>query len=282
MSGPFRFLSICLVPVCWWFTPAHAANISPTPNPRIFIVKVDGLNADLLFRTMDEVDRQSGKSKLPWITHVFRENGTVFRNFYTRGISLSAPSWSMLDTGRHTVIRGNVEYDRYTGYVYDYLNFFPFYIGNARTHQEDMPGVQVMDRAGIPLVIDSYAYPEVFQSFQLFQRGVHWGTLQGILGKNLLSKSLLSLVENGSGPSANELLADQTEKDLLVAMQTPAIRYLDDYTGDLDHEAHATNQPAALLDRLERLDALVGRIWTAIQATRASSPPFWSSSRTTA
>jgi Type I phosphodiesterase / nucleotide pyrophosphatase len=258
--------------VCWWFTPARAANISPAPKLRIFIVKVDGLNADLLFQTMDEVDRQSGKSKLPWITHVFRENGTVFRNFYTRGISLSAPSWSMLDTGRHTVIRGNVEYDRYTGYVYDYLNFFPFYIGNARTHQEDMPGVQVLDRAGIPLVIDSYAYPEVFQSFQLFQRGVHWGTLQGILGKNLLSKSLLSLVENGSGPSANELLADQTEKDLIAGMQTPEILYLDDYTGDLDHEGHATNQPAALLDRLQRLDALVGRIWTAMQATRVSSP----------
>jgi hypothetical protein len=26
------------------------------------------------------------------------------------------------DSGRHTVIRGNVEYDRYTGEVYDYLN----------------------------------------------------------------------------------------------------------------------------------------------------------------
>ncbi len=46
----------------------------------------------------------------------------------------------MLDTGHHTVIRGNVEYDRFTGEVYDYLNFFPLYIGYARQRQIDMPG----------------------------------------------------------------------------------------------------------------------------------------------
>jgi hypothetical protein len=272
VSGVFRFFRICLWTLFCLAAPTQAANISPASKVRLLIVKVDGLNADLLFQTMDAIDPQSGKSQLPWITHIFKENGTFFRNFYTRGVSLSAPSWSMLDTGHHTVIRGNVEYDRYTGYVYDYLNFFPFYIGNARTHQEDMPGAQVLDRAGIPLIIDAYAYPEVFQSFQLVQRGVRWTTLERILGKNLVSKSLVSLLENGSGPSANELLADQTERDLIAAMQTPEVLYLDDYTGDMDHEGHATTQPAALVDRLKRLDALVGRLWTTIQTTRASSP----------
>jgi hypothetical protein len=268
----FLFLSICLVILCGGFTPARAADISPSPKLRIFIVKVDGLNADLLFQAMDQLDRESGKSTLPWISHIFRDNGVVFRNFYTRGVSLSAPSWSMLDTGHHTVIRGNVEYDRYTGYVYDYLNFFPFYIGNARQHREDMPGVQVLDRAGIPLLIDAYAYPEVFQSFQLFQRGIHWSTLERILGTHLLSKSLSSILENGGAPSASELLAEQTEKDLIATMQMPEVLYLDYYNGDIDHEGHATNQPEALVDKLKRLDAFVGRIWAATQATRATSP----------
>ena len=117
---------------------------------RLVILKVDGLNADLLYGNMREKDPATGKSRLPWFSHIFEENGTVFENFYTRGISLSAPSWSMLDSGHHGVIRGNVEYDRYTGHVYDYLNFFPFYLGYARSRAVDMPGVEVLDRAGIP------------------------------------------------------------------------------------------------------------------------------------
>src|SRR3569623_621572 len=64
---------------------------------RVVIFKMDGLNADLLYRTMREKDPATGKSRLPWFSHVFAENGTIFENFYTRGISLSAPSWSMLD-----------------------------------------------------------------------------------------------------------------------------------------------------------------------------------------
>jgi hypothetical protein len=66
-------------------------------------------------------------------------------NYYSRGLSLSAPSWSILDTGRHLEIRGNSEYDRYTLRPYDYLNFFPFYVGYARNRRVDMPGVEVLD-----------------------------------------------------------------------------------------------------------------------------------------
>jgi hypothetical protein len=76
---------------------------------RLVILKIDGLNADLLYRTMREKNPETGKSRLPWFAHIFDENGAVFENFYTRGISLSAPSWSMLDTGRHCIIRGNAE-----------------------------------------------------------------------------------------------------------------------------------------------------------------------------
>jgi predicted AlkP superfamily pyrophosphatase or phosphodiesterase len=94
--------------------PQNTRRDLPEPQARrVVILKIDGLNADLLYRTMSEIDPTSGKSRLPWFSHIFNENGTVFRNFYTRGVSLSTPSWSMLDTGRHTVIRGNVEYDRY-------------------------------------------------------------------------------------------------------------------------------------------------------------------------
>lgn len=235
------------------------------PPRRLVIFKIDGVNADLLYRTMREKNPETGKSRLPWFAHIFDENGTVVANFYTRGISLSAPSWSMLDTGHHTVVRGNVEYDRYTGEVYDYLNFFPFYLGYARSRDVDMPGVEVLDRAGIPLLIDSFRYPQVFQSFELYQRGVRWTSLRRVLERRFSSSVLLSALESANTPSLDELLAEQTEQEIDQNLKRPEVLYLDFFTGAIDHEGHATNQPAALTAMLQRLDALAGRLWTAIQ-----------------
>jgi hypothetical protein len=234
---------------------------------RLVIVKVDGLNADLLYEAMRQMDPDTGKPRLPWLAHIFRDNGTIFENFYTRGISLSAPSWSMLDTGHHAIIRGNVEYDRFTGEVYDYLNFFPFYLGYARSRHVDMPGVEVLDRAGIPLIIDALSYPHVYQSFQLFQRGVRWTTLARALRAHFASRSVLSLVEAGEGASLDESLGLQTEHELIEALENPSTLYLDFFTGDADHEGHATNQEAALFNTLKRLDSLTGRLWSAIQSS---------------
>jgi type I phosphodiesterase/nucleotide pyrophosphatase len=234
---------------------------------RLVILKVDGMGADLLYSTMREIDPATGKSKLPWLTKIFSENGTIFENFYTRGISLSAPSWSMLDTGRRSIIRGNVEYDRFTGYVYDYLNFFPFYLGYAHRRHMDMPAVEVLERAGIPLIVDYYPYAQVLQNFQLFQRGVRWTTLQRALKQSFSTKALLSMVEDGGGPPLNETLQQQLEDDAKTALHQPETFYVDYFTGEVDHLGHATNQPAAMLSVLKHVDALAGRLWTAIQAS---------------
>lgn len=237
------------------------------PARRLVILKVDGLNADLLYRTMRERDPATGKSRLPWFAHIFDDNGIIFENFYTRGISLSAPSWSMLDTGRHTVIRGNVEYDRHTGYIYDYLNFFPFYLGYARKREVDMSGVEVLDRAGIPLMIERFPYAQILQSFQLYQRGVSWTTLKHALERRFSSKFLFATIESTGAPTLDAVLAQQTEQDLLTGLKEGKILYLDFYSGDVDHEGHATNQRAALLEVLRRLDGLAGRIWAGIEAS---------------
>lgn len=248
---------------------ASAAQASARENqisfPRLVLLKIDGLNADLLYEQMRQTDPATGRSRLPWLSRVFGEGGTVFDNFYVRGISLSAPSWSILDTGHHAVIRGNVEYDRYTGQVYDYLNFFPFYIGYARKQDVDMPGVQVLDRAGIPLLIDQFQPQAVLQSFQLFQRGVRWTTLKDALIRGFSSTTLGSILEN-SGPSLGPALGKETEGLLESGVQGSSYFYLDLFTGDIDHEGHATNNPEAMLHLLKQVDALVGRIWSAIEA----------------
>jgi len=233
---------------------------------RLVILKVDGLNQDLLERCVNEVNPATGKSQLPWIQHVFFEGGTVFRNFYSRGISLSAPSWSILDTGRHPVIRGNVEFDRYTGHSFDYLNFFPLYVASARRRQVDMPGVEVLDRAGIPLLMDYFQPPDAaYQSFQLFQRGVRWETLSDVLQRRFSADAIIATVENAGVPSYEELLEKQTDADLAADLAQNKVLYLDFYDGDVDHQGHATSQQQALLEVLRGVDARVGRLWTEIQ-----------------
>ena len=231
---------------------------------RVVILKVDGLGDDQLMHALSQRDPASGKSLLPWLARIFAEQGTIYDNFYTRGISLSAPSWSMLDTGHHTVIRGNVEYDRYTGQVYDYLNFFPFYIGYARQREADMPAVEVLDRAGIPLLIDHFQYQQVLQSVQLFQRGVRWLTLKEVLKRRFSSKSIFSTLE-GATPSYDSLLEKQTQEELEAGLKEAQLLYLDLFVGSVDHEGHATSDPAAMLKEFQAVDKMAGQIWTAIQ-----------------
>lgn len=257
--------SILLVSVAVWLLAGKGYAAEPAAK-RVVILKVDGLNGDLLSDVMAEKDPATGKSRLPWFDEIFNRHGTVFENFFTRGISLSAPSWSLLDTGHHLVIKGNVEYDRYTGGVYDYLNFFPFYLGYARSRAVDMPSVQVLDDAGIPLLIDAFPYNERYQSFQLFQRGVRWKTLQHGLTRRLSTRALLSLIEDPqAGLGFSEGLGRQTEAEVIAALENPNIEYLDLFTGDIDHVAHSINDRKLLEQELTALDALTGRLWNAIQ-----------------
>ncbi len=243
--------------------PVFCANLPQKPL-RLVILKVDGMGQNQLINALEQRDSATGKSRLPWLHYIFAEHGTIYDNFYTRGISLSAPSWSMLDTGHHTIIRGNVEYDRFTGEVYDYLNFFPLYIGFARQRQVDMPGVEVLDRAGIPLLLDGYQYPQTVQSFQLFQRGVNWLTIGGILKRRFSSKAIFSMLE-GATPSYDSLLEKQEQDDLQTGLDKPQILYLDLYLGSVDHEGHATSDAAAIFKKFRQVDTVAGQIWTAIQ-----------------
>src|SRR5678815_6111238 len=64
---------------------------------RLVVIKCDGLPYDFVDRLVKERDPASGKSQLPWIDHIFYQQGTRLSNFYVRGMSLSAPSWSLLE-----------------------------------------------------------------------------------------------------------------------------------------------------------------------------------------
>ena len=198
---------------------------------RLVLIKVDGLPEDLIDRDLDQ---------LPWIRRVFVEHGAWVRNFYVRGISLSAPSWSMLDTGQPAVIRGNAEFDRLMPRVYDYLNFFPFFVGYAGERRLDMRGVEVLDEAGIPLLMDNFPKNQRYQGMQLYQRGVRWQTL-GESVRSKVARPVKNLIDEWqTGFDMGEGIQRQQERELIAALSDPQIAYLDYYTGDVDHTLHLT------------------------------------------
>jgi hypothetical protein len=234
---------------------------------RVVIIKLDGVPENVLERELARMDPATHKSTLPWIDRVFNQGGTRLDNFYVRAISLSTPSWSLLDTGQHLQIHGNAEFDRYTYHVYDYMNFFPFYLGYARSRRVDMPGAEVLDSLGIPLLIDYFPYAATYQSFQLYQRGVRWKTLQDAL-PNHFSRSLRELIDEWTvGFEIGGAVEDQTERELIAKLSDPSIQYLDYFTGDFDHTAHAASDVASQRLALQHIDAMLGRVWTAIESS---------------
>mgnify|MGYP003348330546 CR=1 FL=1 len=216
-----------------------SAALAPAAD-RVVILKADGLPPRL-------VDRYVAEGHLPHIREVFYQNGTRLNNFYVRGLSLSAPSWSLLDTGHPLVIRGNVEYDRYTLRAYDYLNFFPFYLGYALSRHVDMAGVELLDEYGVPLLIDHFPYDQRYQGFQLLQRGVRWTTLEAALKRPFTGRPVKQVFDEWQiGVSMSSSLNQQTERELLAAIADPKIRYADYFTGEYDHVAHLTEEGAGV------------------------------------
>lgn len=232
---------------------------------RVVILKVDGLPGDLVDEYVKQRDPQTGKSVLPWFDYVFYQRGTRFANFYTRGMSLSGPSWSLLDTGQHLQIKGNVEYDRVTLHAYDYLNFLPYYVNYARSKRVDMPGAEVMDEIGQPLLVDAFGYENRYLSFQLYQRGNRWSTLQRGMQDRFFQPPKDLLDEWTIGLNTRDIFLVRTERELIEKLNDPKVEYLDYYSTDFDHTAHHNRDRASQLVALQDLDGVVGRVWTAIE-----------------
>jgi len=227
---------------------------------------VDGLPGAEVDRYVRERDPRTGKSALPWIEHIFYQGGTRVENFYVRGMSLSGPSWSMLDTGQHLHIKGNVEFDRLTLHTYDYLNFIPFWVENVGRRRVDMPGPETLDEIGVPLLFDTYANGERHMGFQTFQRGARWTTLQNALTNYFTTRAPEELFDEWTlGFGGRNMVMEQLQRELIQKIADPRYRYLDFYTTEFDHATHHNRDRATHLAALQALDQYVGRVWTAIE-----------------
>ena len=256
-----RKLWLILV-VCCVFQATAFAN-----TKRLVVIKCDGLPYDLVDRLVKQRDNDTGKSTLPWIDHIFYQRGTRLSNFYVRGMSLSAPSWSLLETGQHLQIKGNVEFDRYTLHSYDYLNFFPVYLAGIVGARIDMRGVEVLDSLKLPMLSDAYAHDERYLSFALLGRGIRYSTLQGSL-QNRFAKPAKELFDEWTmGFEMRSSVRDQLIRELISKLSNPKVRYLDLMLMDFDHIAHHNNDLASQLAVLKEMDSIIGQVWTSIQQT---------------
>ncbi|MCM3869597.1 MAG: alkaline phosphatase family protein [Pyrinomonadaceae bacterium] len=232
---------------------------------RLVIIKCDGLPPAYVDRGVRELDPRTGKSQLPWIEHVFYQRGTRLENFYVRGLSLSAPSWSLLETGQHLQIKGNVEFDRYTLQTYDYLNFIPFFIARIGGLRVDMPVVEVLDSLGTPMLTDAYPHPERYVGMGLFQRGGRLITFQKSL-ENKFKRGPKELLDEWTmGLEIRNSVPEQLLRDVLEKLGDPKVRYTELMITDFDHVAHHNNDRESQMLALKQIDSAVGQIWTAIQ-----------------
>src|SRR5260370_9685988 len=186
-------------------------------------------------------------------------------------MSLSAPSWSLIDTGQHLHIKGNVEFDRAMMHAYDCLNFSPFYAQQATRGSVDMPGTGVPNAVGVGLLLDAYDSYERVQGYQLYQRGPRLATLKNTGEEHFLKHPARLATEFVTGFEARNIVFDQTERELEAKLNDPRVRYLDLLAMSFDHTAHHNNDLDSHLEVLRELDALVGRVWTAIETSSMSA-----------
>ncbi len=242
-----------------------SATASFAQTKRLVVIKCDGLPYDLVDRFVKQRDPQSGKSVLPWIDHIFYQRGARLSNFYVRGMSLSAPSWSLLETGQHLQIKGNVEFDRYTLHSYDYLNFWPLYVAGVNGSRVDMPVVEVLDSLELPLLSDAYPHDERYITYSLVLRGPRYSTLQESFQNRFLKSPKELFDEWTMGFELRSALRDQLVKELVARLANPKLRYLDLFMPDFDHVAHHNNDTQSHLFVLKQMDAVIGQVWTTIQ-----------------
>jgi hypothetical protein len=262
LHGFARFLSLFAATS---FVILATLNPVSAQTRRVVILKVDGLPYEMVDRFARERDPLTGKSRLPWFDYIFYNNGTRVTNFYVRGMSLSAPSWSLIDTGQHLQIKGNVEFDRDILHTYDYLNFLPFVVKQATRGNVDMPGTEVLDTVRVPILVDAYDNYERRLGSQLYGRGAPMALLQRAAEAKFLRNPIDLAAEFVTGVETRNIILNQEEHELIEKLNDPHVRYLDLLTMSFDHTAHHNNDRDSHLKVLQDIDALLGRLWTAIQ-----------------
>ena len=105
-----------------------------------------------------------------------------------------------------------------------------------------MPGVELLDSQNVPLLIDRFPFNERSQSFQLYQRGVRWKTLESSISAQFAHRTAKDIFDEWvTGLAISGGVGVQLEHEMIEKLKDPNIHYLDYFTGDFDHTGHLTN-----------------------------------------
>ena len=134
-----------------------------------------------------------------------------------------------------------------------------------------MPGTEVLDSLGVPMLIDAYDNYQRLPGSQLYGRGARIATLQRAGQAKFLKNPIELAGEFINGLDLRGVVPDQIERELIERLQDPRVQYLDLYETSFDHVAHHNNDRESHLVALRDIDGLVGRIWTGIQKSPLAS-----------
>ena len=244
---------------------AAPTTLAPALEPRLVVIKVDGLPQSAVDKYVARIDHRTGRSALPWIRHLFYDSGIRVANFYSRGISLSEPSWAIIDTGQHSIIKGNFEVDRSTGDSIDHLSFVGFYADSVRSRRVFPSGVEALDAARTPLTSDAWRFEDRDTGIQLLRRGTRWFDLLKVGVDPARSGSIGERIGDLIvGVNEVEVWSRIAEQSFLKALLDPRIRYADLYWPYIDEAIHDDNSEASVLGALVKFDRMLGRAQQAI------------------
>ncbi len=260
-----RGVAVCVVLVASAGICAQSAPAAePLVTTRLIVIKVDGLPQDTVDRFVHTPNPRTGRSFLPWIERLFYQQGVRFQNFYCSGMSLSEPSWAIIDTGRHSLIKGNFEVDRHTGDTADHLNFFNFYYEAARHRRVYPDAVDSLDAARIPLLSDAFRFEERETGIQLLRRGTKFYDFLEVGLKPFSGPVSERVGDLLVGVDFHQAYADTTREAFIKGVEDPELRYVDYYNADVDGTIHDDNSDEAILEALQNLDRVIGQCYAAL------------------
>lgn len=276
----------------------------PRSHPlRLILIKVDGLPPALVAaaafpdrpdlvgrlpyahqfrRAVDLYRQQTGRQLImPNVRKYFFTEGVVCDNMFAQTLTLSAASWSVIDTGQPSVVKKHGTFSRDTCYLRSHLDGFRDTWDALRHRGEKTSAVWNLDQVGVSLMLDAYdlqrtwtspqIYSRIANSEQLFLMGRKWLTNDQRGIKDIASSHLSRLVTGLDYIEFNQqVAAEMAAKKILERDLTGHERYdyVSPYFTLMDHQQHIDPHPDNLIHWLVKLDALVGEIFAAVERSQ--------------
>lgn len=275
---------------------------SETPRPRLLIIKVDGLSPWLLDALIDpddpaKLDRlpdpegfwraiemfreETGQQVLlPNLKHYFYDQGVRAENMFAATITLSAVSWSVIETGQPSVIKEHMTFDRHTSYMRGHLDGLRDTLEIVAGRSRKTSALWQLDQVGVSPFSDAfnplrrYEIPQLFYRLQPGDYLRDWGKRYATTGADspwgIVRGHMKRRVEDMDYPDFNEeFLADHIASKILEDEYGTGESY--DYLTiffSIDHQHHVDPNPENLVHRMVRLDRRIGRLFRAVERSR--------------